>query len=58
MTNWEKYFGTPERTALTTVERCSSGVTEVVTVYHRVRIIETMLARYYGDWLDSEGDNG
>lgn len=58
MTNWEKYFGTPELAALTTVEpHADRQRGQWIAVYHRGELVANVKARYYGIWLESEADH-
>ena len=58
MTNYEKYFGTPKLAALTTVEpRADEQNGRWIAVYHRGDPVDTVKARYYGVWLESEADH-
>ena len=51
MTNWEKYFGTPERVAKTTVQRY--GNPPRIAVDHCGRQVVDISKRRYRAWLQS-----
>lgn len=59
VTNWEKYFGTPERTAKMDVENYVDALTNagMVRVLCEEKTVATVKARYYGVWLKSEADD-
>lgn len=57
MTNWEKYFGTPEKASKTRVDYY--GEPERITVAHKGRtVVDELPARSYLKWLRKEADNG
>ena len=58
-TNYERYFGTPERAERMSVERYMTVFTKVamVRVLCCERIVATVEARYYGAWLEIEVDD-
>lgn len=58
MTNWEKYFGTPERAKKMTVRRYVDAMTlaDMVTLECYGAHVVTIKARYLGAWLEREAD--
>lgn len=56
MNNWEKYFGTPEKTSKTRVDYY--GEPERITVVHKGRtVVDELPARSYLKWLRKEADH-
>ena len=60
MTNWEKYFGTPDIAALSTIEPYVDALTraQMIRVTHEGRDVVVIKARYFGVWLKREADHG
>lgn len=59
MTNWEKYFGTPDRAASTTVEPYEDAdCSKWVCVYNRGEYVGRVRWSDYDVWLESEADHG
>lgn len=58
MTNYEKYFGTPERAARTRVQEYGGfGTQSRVAVDHKGREVADISKRTYKKWLESEADH-
>lgn len=60
MTNYEKYFGTPELAALSTIEPYVDAMTraQMIRVTHGGREVAVLKARHFGVWLKMEAENG
>ena len=60
MTNYEKYFGTPERAAEMEVERYVDALTRInmVSVIRLCKPVAVVKARYFGVWLKMEAEDG
>lgn len=61
MTNWEKYFGSPEKTALMRIQRFSEDydLDDGVDVWQGDELIETLWihkGRSFEEWLKEEAD--
>lgn len=59
MTNYEKYFGTPELAAEMEVEHYVDALTgsHMVRVTRLGKPVTVVRARYYGSWLKEEADH-
>lgn len=59
MTNYEKYFGTPERAAEMEVEHYIDVLmhAHIVRVMRLGKLVHVVRARYYGVWLKEEADH-
>ena len=60
MTNYEKYFGTPELAALSTIEPYVDALTcaQMIRVTHEGREVAVLKARHFGVWLKMEANHG
>lgn len=59
MTNYEKYFGTADLAALSTIEPYVDALTraQMIRVTHGGREVAVVKARYFGVWLKMEVDH-
>lgn len=64
MTNWERYFGTPERAALMCLEYCFEPMVLAVNRVERIngRLVPVLVAWFnsyedYLEWLKSEHED-
>lgn len=58
MTNYEKYFGTPERAARTLVQQYGGFGTQTrISIEHKNHEVADIPKRTYKKWLESEADN-
>ena len=58
-TNYEKYFGTPDLAALSTIEPYADALTgaQMIRVTHGGREAVVIKARYFGVWLKMEAED-
>ncbi len=58
MTNHEKYFGTADLAALSTIEPYVDALTraQMIRVTHGGREVAVLKARHFGVWLKMEAD--
>lgn len=59
MTNHEKYFGTADLAALSTIEPYADALSgaQMIRVTHEGREVAVVKARYFGVWLKMEDDH-
>ena len=59
MTNYEKYFGTPDIAASSTIEPYVDALTraQMIRVTHGGREVAVLKARHFGVWLKMEADH-
>lgn len=59
MTNHEKYFGTANLAALSTIEPYADALTgaQMIRVTHEGREVAVVKARRFGVWLKMEADH-
>lgn len=57
--NYETYFGTPERAALSTIEPYADALTraQMICVTHEGCEVAVVKARHLGVWLEMEADH-